>query len=118
MSFRKSEEQFGQDSKQLFRVAEGRLMGAALKLSHEAFTAFRAGAARAAGRFQPKLVASATEMTDAGLRKIRDGMNGASLRSFVKLMAADPELAALVERWAARLRQPDFFDGGPHDQGR
>ncbi len=66
---------------------------------------------RAAARGTPKEIAGAVGLSDEGVRKIRDSDRvNPGLATVIAFMEADPEVAAVIENYARRCRQPDFWD--------
>jgi len=96
---------FGKNGQQL-----GERMKAARAVRDEAVTAISASMSRAAGKAQPKVIAGLVDMSDEGVRKIRDGERQKHrLESIVSFMFADADLAAVIERYARLAQEPDFW---------
>lgn len=64
---------------------------------------------RAAGKRAPKDMGYQIGITDEGVRKLRDGERKPSFQTLFRLMFADPEVARVVEHYARRAQEPDFW---------
>lgn len=104
----------GKNSQQL-----GDRMKAARSVRDEAVAHISDCMARCAGKAPPKVIAGLVDMSDEGVRKIRDGERAKHrLESIVSFMFADPELAAVIERYARLAQEPDFWTYAPQQNRR
>lgn len=90
------------------------LLGGVVKpaaiLKREAVSAISASIRAAANSAPPKVVAGLVDMSDEGVRKIRDGERQQHrLESIIAFMLADPTVAETIEKYARLAREPDLF---------
>lgn len=64
---------------------------------------------RVAGKRAPKEFGYDIGITDEGVRKLRDGERKPSFQTLFRLMFADPEVARVIELYARRAQEPDFW---------
>lgn len=64
---------------------------------------------RVVARRAPKAMGYDIGITDEGVRKLRDGERKPSFQTLFRLMFADPEVARVVELYARRAQEPDFW---------
>jgi len=88
----------------------GEAMRSGLALKQDAVDAISTSIRRAAGKAPPKSIAYRVDMSDEGVRKIRDAERAKHrLESIVSFMFADPDVAKVIERYARLAQEPDFW---------
>lgn len=92
-------------------------MSAAIALADRAADDAAVTIQRAAAKSAPKEIGYRIGITDEGVRKLRDGVrklrDGERLPSYktmFRLMFADPEVARVIEMYARRAQEPDFWE--------